>query len=611
MADSFKVDAAFYINDQQLCLFSGDRYYLVNSKSRTIQKKGIINKQSFPGVSFKKIDAAINCGNGKAYFFSGEKYIRFDMTNFMADPDYPRPINSTTWPGLPFKSIDAAVNWRNGKAYFFKGNRYTRYTIAKDRNDANYPKTINNISWPDISFRNIDACVSFNDEQVYFFADGWYNIYSVDEHQQKIGKFASDWKGFTSNKPIIRPDEAGSDIKVNAYKLDISPYKVKSPNSVLGKVQAAVWKDGSIMLGIQQEHDTVLLRYNNKFQRTGTPVILKDFWLSDMLALPDGSLAVLAGKDVNNTYLSSYPNTLFAIKLNKNNRQIFKTYIYGGKGHGPGKSWFDGRSSAKITTNGTSFGVYFEVQKNWAEPGAKRDIHNGDMFVELDKNGKILNDRTHFWTASHSSTIQVLAYPTGEYYTMTIGDAYPYGLQVYNRNKSKNFIIWPPKEDYIPYEKVNSTNAAGILEYAVANGNNLIAFMCSVEHPNIGIGVKTDPLFLKFDIKGNILKKKWLTVTPDKDESLISVVPFGKNYFVGWGKGNDYYNNWKPSPLTVSLIDDNGNFIKKPEQLNYSFGTYSKFYKTSQNSLFWLLTENNARTVKLYRLKIKQVTETN
>ena len=603
-AGSFKIDAAFYMNDKQICLFSGKNYYLVHSKNRTLQSKGIISSQSFPGVTFKTIDAAINCGNGKAYFFSGEEYIRFDMTRFRADPDYPKPINNTTWPGLPFKSIDAAVNWRNGKAYFFKGNSYTRYDIADDKNDSNYPKTINSSTWPELSFSEIDAGVSFDDEQVYFFAGGRYNIYSVDEHEKKIGNFSADWKGFTGDRPVD-PHNDVSGIKVNSYKLNISPYKVKSPTSVLGKVQAAVWQNGSFMLGIQQEDDVILLRYNNKFQRTVAPLTLKNYRLSEMLALPDGSLVVMAGRDENNTYLSGYPNTLYAIKLSRENRQIFKTYIFGGKGHGPGKSWFDGRSSAKISSNGNSFGVYLEVQKNWAEAGAEQDIHNGDMFVELDKNGKIIEGRTHFWTASHSSTIQVCAYPTGEYYTMTIGDAYPYGLQVYNRNKDKNFVIWPPKEDYIPYEKVKSTNAAGILEDIAVDGKDLIAFMGTLEHPNLGVFSKVDPLFLKFDIHGNILKKKWLTVTPDKDESVISVAPMGKNYLVGWGKGNDYDDKWKPGPLTISLIDGNGNFIRKPKELNYPFGTYSRFYKTSSNSLIWLLSDNNSQYVTVHRLEVK------
>jgi Hemopexin len=33
-------------------------------------------------------------------------------------------------------------NWGDGKAYFFKGNKYLRYDIAGDKVDAGWPKLI-------------------------------------------------------------------------------------------------------------------------------------------------------------------------------------------------------------------------------------------------------------------------------------------------------------------------------------------------------------------------------------------------------------------------------------------------------------------------------------
>jgi len=72
----------------------------------------------------------------------------------------------------------------------------------------------------------------------------------------------------------------------------------------------------------------------------------------------------------------------------------------------------------------------------------KDDIHNGDLFINLDYNGKLIEDSRQFWTASHSSTIQTKAFPGGDFYTMTIGDAHPYGLQVYNRSIDKSWIVW-------------------------------------------------------------------------------------------------------------------------------------------------------------------------
>ena len=38
------------------------------------------------------------------------------------------------WPGMPdsWTHFDAAINWGNGKAYFFHGAEYARYDIALD-----------------------------------------------------------------------------------------------------------------------------------------------------------------------------------------------------------------------------------------------------------------------------------------------------------------------------------------------------------------------------------------------------------------------------------------------------------------------------------------------
>jgi Hemopexin len=38
------------------------------------------------------VDSAVLWPNGKIYFFSGDKYFRYDVANEAVDPDYPLPI---------------------------------------------------------------------------------------------------------------------------------------------------------------------------------------------------------------------------------------------------------------------------------------------------------------------------------------------------------------------------------------------------------------------------------------------------------------------------------------------------------------------------------------
>ena len=95
------------------------------------------------------INAGVVWNNGKAYFFKGSKYIRYDIKTDKVDVGYPKPI-AGNWPGFPAAfaaGIDAAIVWNNGKAYFFKGAQYIRYDIKTDKVDAGYPKPIAG-NWP-------------------------------------------------------------------------------------------------------------------------------------------------------------------------------------------------------------------------------------------------------------------------------------------------------------------------------------------------------------------------------------------------------------------------------------------------------------------------------
>jgi hypothetical protein len=95
---------------------------------------------TFPASFTTGIDAAFNSGTGKAYFFKGRQYLRYDIAGHRVDtPDpgtsaYPRDIGDPNgWRGLPSTSesgLDAAVFGGDGKIYFFKDSQYVRLTFA-------------------------------------------------------------------------------------------------------------------------------------------------------------------------------------------------------------------------------------------------------------------------------------------------------------------------------------------------------------------------------------------------------------------------------------------------------------------------------------------------
>lgn len=151
------------------------------------------------------IDAGIVWGNGKAYFFRGNGYVRYTMDPATegVDTTYPRYI-SGNWKGLWPDGIDAGVVWPNGKAYFFKGKQYIRYTMdpANEGTDAGYPKPIlgnwNGLAeaFPD----GIDGGVVWPNGKAYFFKGNQYVRYSIDPANEGVDPgyprpIQGNWKG--------------------------------------------------------------------------------------------------------------------------------------------------------------------------------------------------------------------------------------------------------------------------------------------------------------------------------------------------------------------------------------------------------------------------------
>jgi len=153
---------------------------------------------------------------GKAYFFKGGQYLRYDWGDDLADPNYPAPIVGN-WRGLPASfttNLDCALNGQGpfaGKLYLFKGNQYVRYDWATDRADPGYPKPIAG-NWPGLpaSFTNsISAAVSGMAGfagKAYFFKGGEYVRYDWATDKADLGypkPITGNWRGlsagFTSN----------------------------------------------------------------------------------------------------------------------------------------------------------------------------------------------------------------------------------------------------------------------------------------------------------------------------------------------------------------------------------------------------------------------------
>jgi hypothetical protein len=144
------------------------------------------------------LDAAVNGqGNfaGKLYLFSGDRYLSYDWANERVDDTYPRPILGQ-WGGFPSNfcfNLDCAVTGRGryvGKAYFFKGDQYIRYNWTA--NEVDLSRTIAG-SWlglpPDFT-TDLQAAMNGRGKyegKLYFFKGNRYVRYDWDEERIDLG----------------------------------------------------------------------------------------------------------------------------------------------------------------------------------------------------------------------------------------------------------------------------------------------------------------------------------------------------------------------------------------------------------------------------------------
>lgn len=192
--------SSVYWNDDTGYFFAGDQYYRYNYPSDRVDpgypKPIAGNWLGFEGFAggARDIDAGFNAGNGKAYFFKGEQYVRFDIANDRVDSGYPKPI-AGNWPGLGrlsggARDLDDVLEVSGSKLYFFKGGEYLRYNLSvTDKADKNYPLNLSGATWSGVQQwpLGIDAAVKRNSGVAYLFNAGEYIRYNLVTDKAESG----------------------------------------------------------------------------------------------------------------------------------------------------------------------------------------------------------------------------------------------------------------------------------------------------------------------------------------------------------------------------------------------------------------------------------------
>lgn len=124
--------------------------------------------QGWPGLFPCGITSAFVYPNGKAYFFSGSQYIRWDVENDRVDQAARDIAAPGAWPGIP-GGARAAFVWNNA-VYFFHGSQYYRFSIKNNTVDAGYPLPINRAdTWPGVWQDGVDAAYFEQSSNSFYF----------------------------------------------------------------------------------------------------------------------------------------------------------------------------------------------------------------------------------------------------------------------------------------------------------------------------------------------------------------------------------------------------------------------------------------------------------
>lgn len=386
---------------------------------------------------------------------------------------------------------------------------------------------------------------------------------------------------------LLAFSQTGGDILYHKHLVDLGGFTCGSPSRFIGQAHLAVSPSGNkgyvawnVSGNSENEYAVGALHItplNSAFQRSGNDLVLPGFVINDILATDEVSISLLAGKVNNNSYIKVYPNELYILKLDLNGNILWKVLVAGGQGHGPQAEWPDfSISNMNLVFNGSEYAAYFSLMKNWAKVGAADDVHQGDKFVVVSKEGKLIEPRTRTWKASHSNILYLASNESAEFTTLTTGDGYPFGVLYTNVNTAKEAIIWPPKEVRELKPSVTWVGTAG-RSGGMIHKNGLVYVLINTDKTDKLLNGDNDKpdddamVLLKLDESGAIVGEYWLA------QDLYGggearLVPYGtgfaiiNNVPIPYDDKAPFGSSFSPNAV-IRVINSKGELIQAPVEL--------------------------------------------
>ncbi|NVK64476.1 MAG: hypothetical protein HWE22_07795 [Flavobacteriales bacterium] len=374
-----------------------------------------------------------------------------------------------------------------------------------------------------------------------------------------------------------------------------------------------------IIYGIEKEGSYIQALTKN-WEPAGTKIELPGIYFMDFLVI-NGAYYVLGKESAGYTGDGALDyeeegNVLVFLKFDVTGRLLFKRQLFGNEGTTGGSYFLCTYSSiGELAFDGTYFHTLVETCGNFTSKGSLEfDIHETDYYLTFDMNGIVRENGRSPWNHSHSSLPHTISDGIGEGVTVTVGDASPFGICFtrFSNGKKASDRVLHPNQDVLPYEDMyavsKSSTDAGEVGGIVRIGDYFYTVITTVpQHSLPVLNQKKDFLFLKLDLNGNEVSRRWIK-TPYKNESVPLIIEQEGNIFMAFmHKTGEYDYDYK---ATIALLNTNGDYLVAPQKTDYTFNYQSRLTQHPNGDIILLSVEPYSSEAEIIQFEFTQTPAT-
>ncbi|MEZ4366774.1 MAG: hypothetical protein R2939_10865 [Kofleriaceae bacterium] len=378
-------------------------------------------------------------------------------------------------------------------------------------------------------------------------------------------------------------------------------------NYLAGLVYVAAAPAGGVRLGWNDRNTAYLRTLDANLAPVGADLVLPGTVITALQATPDGGLLIAAITATDQHIANAFQTDLelSLVRLGPDGAQRFRTSLVGGRGTQPESIWhaWSPAHGVGLASTGTEHAVYITISKNF---GGSSGTHQGDLFVVVGDDGRVKADRTETWSASHSNQLFVERTAAGEWLTVTVGDAYPIGVYVINRDRDARAVVWPPEELGVDRDDFNSTLGAGYLCGVVRVGDRFLATASTSRKGYTDFWKEqADVLAIGFDASGGAVTRRWLTETPSTTEVCPLLASQGGTVLTAWPASAPPDGSYREAPTqtTLAVLAPDGAIVDGPVVVDAPLSSHDVPATLTDGTVAWATADYRGSTIRLVRVR--------